>query len=1098
MVEKHPDTPLSPARNHSGDSPAGPPAGASSRTLNLKPPLHHAAPSLPHQELSGSAADSTSAEEGPLLGDYELLAEVGQGGMGIVYKARHRALNRIVALKVTGASHLISAEAAQRFQIEAAAIARLDHPNIVPLYEIGEAFGQQFYSMAFVEGNSLADAVAVSPLPPRRAAELMQPVAAAIAYAHTQGVVHRDLKPENILLDAAFRPRITDFGIAKCADTDSGLTRAGQVIGTPSYMAPEQAQGHTDQVGPLSDVYSLGATLYCLLTGRPPFQAATALDTMNHVVERDPVSPRQLNPAVDRDLETICLKCLEKSPERRYASATALAEDLQRFLDQRTILARPVSPLAKVGRWCRRNPFVSGSLAGLVAVFLAAFALVSWSHWRTQEALHEEAQQRAAATEAHYNARRHEQAERWERYRANMTAVASAIQSQNVSIAQQALEAAPADHRNWEWRHFRHLLDQSRQVLAAQRGGVERVRFAAGNRLVTVDSGLRVWDLSTGRVVRTLDDFSRGEWPRLDLDPTGRVLAYPAQENTIILWDVVRDQRLAVLRGCAAPVVGFHFGPEGTTLTACTRDHHAHVWDTTTGNRLRTWLFHEGRHERRGIDVSDTRLLISNFENGTARLWDVQTGRKQSLLSGHQANVISAAFNRQGTRVVTSEAFPSNVLRLWNTETGEQIAQLRGHRNQAQGVAFSPDGKRLASCSFDQTVRLWDGLTGAPVAILRGHTGWVMALAFSPDSSRLVSASQDHTLRLWDTSDGELLAVLCGHEADVEHVAYSPDGSLIASGSADRTARLWDVRLAERNGILRGHTSFVYGVAFHPSGERLASAGWDGSIRLWNATSGSETAVLRDPQTATIYSVAVNPSGEFLAALCRDNTVRLWDVATGRQLHRWTIPTDTWLDGRLAFSPVGNLLAAASKDGTVHVWNVQTRASWAVLRGHSDAVHDVAFSPDGRWLASAGAGEDSSIRIWDVQTKEQCQVLEGHRHGVLALGFSRDGQLLASGSRDRTVQLWNTATWKPVAVLKHGTTVYSVAFTPDSTRLATGCADNSIRFWDVPTGQQVAELRAHRAYVKALAFSPDGTRLASASGDFTVRIWDTLSARSRR
>jgi WD40 repeat protein/serine/threonine protein kinase len=1052
-------------------------------TLNLKP-SHPGGALEAEQKFFPLVTERVSGLDNPLLGDYELLAVMGQGGMGIVYKARHRSLNRIVALKVTHARHLLLPDAAQRFQIEAAAIARLDHPNIVPIYEIGEAFGQSFYSMALIEGVSLAQAVAVSPLPPRRAAELLQAVARAVGYAHSQGIVHRDLKPENILLDATDRPRITDFGIAKFSDTDSRLTLDGEVIGTPSYMSPEQALGQAEQIGPLSDVYSLGATLYCLLTGRPPFQAASSPDTLRHVVEREPVSPRQLNPAVDRDLETICLKCLEKSPERRYPTAEALADDLQRFLEHRTIVARPVTPIGKAARWFRRNPFVAASLSGIVVVFLAAFALVSWSLWR--------------ANQARDDATRHEKAERWERYRANMSAAATAFQSHNVSVARQAIDTAPLEHHNWEWRHFRHLLDQSQQALPTHRGGLQNVRFVGTTRLLIMDGRLCLWDLSSGKLVRDFSDYIKQQWHVFQLDPTRQVLAFPTHERVIALWDLAADRKLVELHDWDGDLAIMAFSIDGKTLTACTHKKQAYVWDTATGKLLRHWAVDEGDQKWLGFDIGDRQVLVSNFTNGDAHLWDIQTGTKNTLLRGHQARVMNAAFNRQNTRVVTSESYPSNVLRLWDAQTGAQVAVLRGHTNEAHSVVFSPDGKRLASCSFDQTARLWDGKTGEHIATLHGHSGRVLAIAFSPDGTRLVSGSQDHTLRLWDAANGQLIAVLCGHASDVLNVAYSPDGSLIASGSSDRTARIWDARLAERNGILRGHKDFVYGVAFHPDGERLASGSWDGTIRLWDASSGQEQAVLRPEKKALIYSVAFDPSGKWLASLGRDNTVRLWDVERREQVHQWSVPTDHYQDGRLAFSPTGNLLAACSKDGPVHVWEVRSRAEWAVLKGHEQPVHDVVFSPDGSWLASSGSDGDNSIRIWDVANKTQLHVLKGHTQGVLSLAISRDGELLVSGSKDGTVRLWSTTTWEQVGELKHGTTVYGLAFNVDGTRLATGCADNSIRLWDVATRQEVVELRGHGSYIKALAFSADGSRLASASGDFTVRVWDTLSPRERR
>ena len=295
--------------------------------------------------------------------------------MGVVFKARQKRLNRIVALKVIRSGELAGSEEVRRFQAEAEAAASLQHRGIVPIYEVGEFAGRAFYSMGFIEGTSLEKAIQDGPLDAKLAAKLVAEVAGAVAYAHDQGIVHRDLKPGNILLDAGGQPHVTDFGLAKRQNFDSNLTSAGQVIGTPSYMAPEQALANHDMVGPLSDVYSLGAVLYCLLTGRPPFRAANAMDTYLQVVHQEPVSPRQLNSMVDRDLETICLKCLQKEPSARYASAAALKSDLERFLNLEPIEARPIGVAPRLWRWCRRNPFVS-TLGALLAVSVLSVSIV--------------------------------------------------------------------------------------------------------------------------------------------------------------------------------------------------------------------------------------------------------------------------------------------------------------------------------------------------------------------------------------------------------------------------------------------------------------------------------------------------------------------------------------------------------------------------------------------------------------------------------------------------------------------------------------------------------------------------------------------------
>ncbi len=318
------------------------------------------------------------------FGGYDLLEEIARGGMGIVYKARQIRANRTVALKMILAGQLASDEDVKRFETEASAAATLDHPNIVPVFEVGENEGRHFYSMGFVDGQSLSDLLRQGPLAPKEAARLMRQVAQAVEYAHSQGIIHRDLKPQNILLSRDGTPRVTDFGLAKQLTASGELTATGQILGTPSFMSPEQARGDGREIGPLSDVYSLGAVLYCLVTGRPPFQAADVIETLRQVVMQEPVSPRLLNAAVDRDLETITLKCLQKEPIIRYRTAAALAEDLGRFLKHEPIVARPIGTLERTWRWCRRNPPLAG-LVALLGIASAGFAIATVSILHAQQ-----------------------------------------------------------------------------------------------------------------------------------------------------------------------------------------------------------------------------------------------------------------------------------------------------------------------------------------------------------------------------------------------------------------------------------------------------------------------------------------------------------------------------------------------------------------------------------------------------------------------------------------------------------------------------------------------------------------------------------------
>jgi WD40 repeat protein/tRNA A-37 threonylcarbamoyl transferase component Bud32 len=1029
----------------------------------------------------------------PHVPGYEILSEVGSGAMGVVYKALHRDLRRTVALKMLRGPALSDAFFRDRFRGEAAAVARLQHPNIIQVFEIGTAAlmpGELapglFISLEFVGGGSLAQQIN-KPKTARTAAAIVEKLARATYYAHQAGVIHRDLKPANVLMGLDNEPKIADFGVAKQLGEDRDApgrysTMAGTLIGTPEYMSPEQMAGSSPSAS--MDIYSLGVILYELLTARVPFQGATSVETLDLVRHQEPLSPSSLHPELPDDLETICLKCLEKQPFHRYGTALELAEDLRRFLDDRPIRARRISDWERIRRWCRRNPALAATSAGTLCVFLLAFVLVTLSYWRVERALKEEGRLRLEA-------QLQEKAERWERYRANLGATAAAIQLHNVDSAARALEAAPEEYRNWEWAHFCSRLDSSKQVLRIAEPKANKGDVTPDGRWVffaAPDGRSTIWNVLEQKPI--FPPVHAPEFFNARLSDDGSTIVYK-QDETLVIKRVNSDRTSWQLPNYRLPAYTAKFTADSSRLVTCSNDNSICVWDVRTGKLLAKPTL--PRNIGGGLSISPDGRLASVTLQGVVDpvLVDLSGPARVRVLKGHASAVSDLVFNRQGNRLVSVELYPQLTVRLWDTCTGELLGSDRGHTNGILGLVFSPDGSRFATASMDQAIRFWDGSTCRHLVTLKGHDGWVKSIAFSPDGTRLVSGSQDRTVRLWDVAGGELLAILHGHTSEVFHVAFASSGDNIVSTSADGTTRVWDAHLVESNGVLRGHTGFVYQAVVHPDGERVASAAWDGTVRLWNLTTGKQLRVIDHAGEKIVAAVAFHPAGRLLASRDR-KYVHVWDVDSGREVHRLAAPADLWRDTRLAFSPDGRLLATGGANCQIHLWNLDKGAELSVLLGHADQVRDLCFSPDGRWLASAGEKEDRTIRIWDVTTLTLVQTLTGHHDCVYSLAFARDGKWLASGSTDGTLRIWNTSSWEEEAALKLGSNVYGVAFTPDGSRVAGACADNVIRFCDTSTHQVVAELRGHHSYVHSIAFSADGKRLVSASGDMTVRIWDTL------
>jgi WD40 repeat protein/predicted Zn-dependent protease len=1012
------------------------------------------------------------------------------------------ALKRVVALKMILAGGHAGPQEVARFLVEAEAAARLQHPHIVQIFETGQHAGLPYFSLEFCPGGSLHAKLAGTPQPPRAAARLVEQLAQGMAYAHQKGIVHRDLKPGNVLLAEDGTPKITDFGLAKHLQGEpgaapgepgalatGGLTASGAVMGTPSYMAPEQAGGKSGQVGPAADVYALGAILYECLTGRPPFRAATLPETLLQVLNEEPVAVRQLQPGAPADLETICHKCLQKEPGKRYAGAEELAEDLRRFQAGEPIRARPVGPMERAWRWCRRNPLVAGLTAAVAAALLVGatvatgFALAASAEARRARESERRAEddrkqadlarrqaekdKKRANAEARKAVQEKDEKDR-QLTRADTLLYASQIQRADefwqegkCFDARDLLNVTKRDYRRFEYRYLHALFDGSHLSF---RGHIEFVSSVA---------------------------FS----------PDGKRLASGSSDKTVKVWNVQTGQDILTFKGHTSPVLSVAFSPNGRRLVSCSGDDRhspgeVKVWDAQTGREL---LDLKG-HKDYVLSVAfspDGKCLASASRDMTVKVWDAQNGRQLLDLKGHTTIVDSVAFSPDGRRLASgSGAFgkPGEV-KIWDLQTGLEAIPLKGHADIVTSVVFSPDSKHLATASFDRAVKVWDAQTGQEILMIKGHTDIVRSVAFSPDGQSLATASFDKTVKVWDAHAGQELFLLKGHAKAVVSVAFSPDGQRLASGSWDKIVKVWDARTGQQVLPIKEQTQKGMRIAFSPDGQRLASgSGGTGSpikVRICDVQTGQAIFASRRPLGMLVPSVAFSPDGQRLAGACQDGTVRVWNPQTGQRV--LTLRGHTRAVSSVAFSSDSKRLASASWDKTVKVWDALKGRQLLDLKGHN-YVLSVAFSPDGRRLATADlttTGKPGDVKVWDARTGRELLALKGQTDRVNSLAFSPDGRHLASAALDKTVKVWDARTGQETFTLKgHTDIVMCVAFSPDGKHLASASGDKTVKLWDARTGLEVLSLRGHTDTVVSVAFSPDGECLASASGDQTVKVWD--------
>lgn len=1099
---------------------------------------------------------------GATIGDYRLLRFIGRGGMGTVYLAEQVSLERIVALKVLPLAGCFDERQLKRFKNEARAASTFHHPNIVPVFCVGEDRGVHYFAMKYVPGRDLAKIIAhlrdtrrkahlkteevptaaphvdhasyiddetltaaattrdtcaapeVAGVYLHWAARLAVQAARAIQHAHDEGIVHRDIKPANLILQAPEHLWVTDFGLAM-RPTAEALTLTGSVPGTIRYMSLEQAAGRA--VDSRTDIYSLGVTLYELLTLRPAFDCPDNDRLLHDVIDGEPPEPRTIDPAIPEPLERIVLKAIRKDPEERYATAADLATDLERFLDDKPVLAQRVTRMARALRWHRRRPrTVLAMLVGSAAMTLL-FAVVSLLLTRAYRA-ESEAHHTASAAQA--DAQAHLERLRREVYNHQLARAAAAAESKSLDALTLLWDQdrCPPRLRDLTWGLLNRRARLRGEVVAEAAHGFLCVAISPDESLLAAGgkgNDVVVVDTTTDEVVAKLTGHT--DWVTgVAFLEEGKQLASSSRDGTVRVWDIAQQETIAMLRPGNGRIASFAVSPDGSQLATGGSDGTISAWNTVDWSRR--WPVTYSRDPVLSLSYSpDGARLASGSMGSWVRLMHTTDGRP--LASQHVAaygagglRVYDLAFAPDGASILASTsgqytfdldarslfqtgmrnaaysawdaislsggrfvaAGDDGVVHMVDAATGASETLLVGHRGPARALCFANDAGTIYSAGEDGTLRRWRKDFALHEEARLGATPGVPCLALSPSGTALAVAGENGVIQIWDTHTLQVVTSWKGHDHTINAVSFAPDESLLVSASKDHTAKAWDWRDGRLLATIYTSANWLEAAVFTPDGRSLYLSGRDAAIRRFRVSDWSSDATWSG-HTDRVWGLAVSSDGRRLASASRDRTFRVWDTASGA-----TVWTRHCLEpvGAVAFSPDGRTLAAATSrssynaafSGEVELWDSTTRQPRAIIRGHGDEVNGIAFTPDGKTFISTSA--DRTARLWDAFSGQERAVLRGHQDWVYAVAVAPDSHRLFTVGKDQTLIAWRGDDVQPTTAARAATQTLANEQVAQS------------------SSSVVATLQPSTRSVWEVALSNDGRLMAASDVDRLTTVWN--------